>query len=72
MFDSRTAPLDRSHQDLSIATRIGRIRPHTRLHAQPEVSGSPATRARAPTRRLASPHTLTHSYVPHVRVLSPL
>uniref|UniRef100_A0A2N9EL77 Reverse transcriptase Ty1/copia-type domain-containing protein n=1 Tax=Fagus sylvatica TaxID=28930 RepID=A0A2N9EL77_FAGSY len=46
-FDSQTAPLDRSHQDLSIATRIGRNRPRTRPHTPLEVSGSPAKRARA-------------------------
>uniref|UniRef100_A0A2N9EDP9 Integrase catalytic domain-containing protein n=1 Tax=Fagus sylvatica TaxID=28930 RepID=A0A2N9EDP9_FAGSY len=55
LFDSKTPSLDRSHQDLSIATKIGRIQPRTRPHAPPEVSGSPATRARAPTRRPAPP-----------------
>uniref|UniRef100_A0A2N9GXG9 Integrase catalytic domain-containing protein n=1 Tax=Fagus sylvatica TaxID=28930 RepID=A0A2N9GXG9_FAGSY len=55
LFDSKPPSLDRSHQDLSIATKIGRIQPRTRPHAPPEVSGSPATRARAPTRRPAPP-----------------
>ena len=49
LFDSRTAPLDRPHQDLSIATRIGRIRPRTRPHVPPEVLGSPIMCARAST-----------------------
>ena len=49
LFDSKQPSLNRSHQDLSIETKIGRIKPRTRPHAPPEVSGSPATRARAPT-----------------------
>uniref|UniRef100_A0A2N9FWZ4 Leucine-rich repeat-containing N-terminal plant-type domain-containing protein n=1 Tax=Fagus sylvatica TaxID=28930 RepID=A0A2N9FWZ4_FAGSY len=69
LFDSSTAPLDRSHQDLSIATKIGRIQPRTRPHAPPEVSGSPATRARAPTRRPAPPPALTRSHAPLARSL---
>uniref|UniRef100_A0A2N9HJ51 Reverse transcriptase Ty1/copia-type domain-containing protein n=1 Tax=Fagus sylvatica TaxID=28930 RepID=A0A2N9HJ51_FAGSY len=64
LFKSQTAPLDRSHQDLSIATRIGQIRPHTRPHVPPEVSGSPATRRSAP------PHAATRTHAPHMRVLS--
>uniref|UniRef100_A0A2N9G3P5 Integrase catalytic domain-containing protein n=1 Tax=Fagus sylvatica TaxID=28930 RepID=A0A2N9G3P5_FAGSY len=55
LFDSKTPSLDRSHQDLSIATKIGRIQPRTRPHVPPEVSGSPAMCARAPTRRPAPP-----------------
>uniref|UniRef100_A0A2N9GRJ3 Integrase catalytic domain-containing protein n=1 Tax=Fagus sylvatica TaxID=28930 RepID=A0A2N9GRJ3_FAGSY len=65
LFDSKQPSLDRSHQDLSIATKIGRIQPRTRPHAPPEVSGSPATRARAPTRRPAPPRALTRSHAPH-------
>ena len=45
LFDSRTTPLDGSHQDLSIATRIGWIRPRMCPYALLKVSGSPATGA---------------------------
>jgi hypothetical protein len=65
LFDSKQPSLDRSHQDLSIETKIGRIQPRTRPHAPPEVSGSPATRARAPTCRPAPPRALTRSHAPH-------
>ena len=59
LFDSKQPSLDRSHHDLSIETKIGRIKPRTRPHAPPEVSGSPATRRPAP------PRALTRSHAPH-------
>ena len=59
LFNTWTAPLDRSHQDLSIATRTGQIRPRTRPHTPSEVFGSLAMHARTFTRRLAPPRTPT-------------
>uniref|UniRef100_A0A2N9G728 Uncharacterized protein n=1 Tax=Fagus sylvatica TaxID=28930 RepID=A0A2N9G728_FAGSY len=65
LFDSKTPSLDRSHQDLSIATKIGRIQHCTCPHAPLEVSGSSATRARAPTRRPSPPRAPTRIHAPH-------
>uniref|UniRef100_A0A2N9IB43 Reverse transcriptase Ty1/copia-type domain-containing protein n=1 Tax=Fagus sylvatica TaxID=28930 RepID=A0A2N9IB43_FAGSY len=69
-------PLDRSHQDLSIATGISRIRHRTCPHAPPEVSGAQATRAI--TRTHALPFILAHTcfpsflYVPSALMMSAL
>uniref|UniRef100_A0A2N9IJC8 Integrase catalytic domain-containing protein n=1 Tax=Fagus sylvatica TaxID=28930 RepID=A0A2N9IJC8_FAGSY len=69
LFDSNTASLDRSHQDLSIATKIDRIQPRTRPHASPEDSGSPATCARAAMHQPAPPRAFTRAHAPHARAL---
>ena len=56
-FNSQKLPSRRSSPDISIATKIGRIRHRTRPHTPPEDSASPDMRLHPPHARVSLPLT---------------